>query len=71
MIGLWLGTLELDRFFELEAGRQMAANPAMAKQTAFSIYWGVYAIAAVAVGFALRSAVCRYAGLALLAITLV
>jgi uncharacterized membrane protein len=69
LIGLWLGSLEIDRFFAPEAQR-IAANPAMARQTALSIYWGLYAIATVAVGFAWRSSVCRYAGLTLLAITL-
>ncbi len=69
LLGLWLGSLELDRFFAPEMGR-LAANTAMARQTALSIYWGLYAIATVAVGFAWRSSVCRYAGLALLAITL-
>jgi hypothetical protein len=69
LIGLWLGSLEIDRFFAPEAGR-LEANAAMARQTALSIYWGLYAIATVAVGFAWRSSVCRYAGLALLAITL-
>jgi hypothetical protein len=69
LIGLWLGSLEIDRFFAPEAQR-IAANAAMARQTALSIYWGLYAIATVAVGFAWRSSVCRYAGLTLLAITL-
>jgi uncharacterized membrane protein len=69
LIGLWLGSLEIDRFFAPEAQR-LEMNAAMARQTALSIYWGLYAIAAVAVGFAWRSSVCRYAGLALLAITL-
>jgi uncharacterized membrane protein len=69
LLGLWLGSLEIDRFFAPEAGR-LEANAAMARQTALSIYWGLYAIATVAVGFAWRSSVCRYAGLALLAITL-
>jgi uncharacterized membrane protein len=68
LIALWLGSLEIDRFFAPEA--QRAANPAMARQTAWSIYWGLYAIVVVALGFARRSAVVRYAGLALLAITL-
>jgi uncharacterized membrane protein len=69
LIGLWLGTWEIERFFAPEAHR-MVETAAMARQTAWSIYWGLYAIATVAVGFAWRSAVCRYAGLALLAITL-
>jgi uncharacterized membrane protein len=67
--GLWLGTLELDRFFAPEAQR-LAANAAMARQTAFSIYWGLYAIGTVTAGFIWRSALVRYAGLGLLAITL-
>ncbi len=37
---------------------------------AFSVYWGLYAIASIAVGFAVRSSVLRYAGLGLLGITL-
>jgi hypothetical protein len=67
--GLWLGSLELDRFFAPEAQR-LAANAAMARQTAFSIYWGLYAIGTVTAGFVWRSALVRYAGLGLLAITL-
>jgi hypothetical protein len=69
LIGLWLGSFELDRFFAPEAQR-LDVNAAMARQTALSIYWGLYAIGTVAVGFAWRSSACRYAGLALLAITL-
>ena len=61
VIGLWLGTLEFDRLFADDPG---------VRQTAFSIYWGVYAIAMVALGFAGRSTACRYAGLGLLVLTL-
>ncbi len=68
LIGLWLGSFELDRWFSPEAGRFQ--NAAMARHTAFSIYWGLYAIGLVAVGFVWRSAWCRYGGLALLAVTL-
>lgn len=42
----------------------------MARQTALSIYWGLYAIALIALGFAKRSTACRYGGLALLTVTL-
>ncbi len=69
LIGLWLGSLEIDRFFAPESGR-VETHAAMARQTGLSIYWGLYAIVAVALGFARRSAACRYAGLALLALTL-
>lgn len=68
LIGLWLGSLELDRFFAPAAAR--VSNPAMARQTAWSVYWALYAIGFVAVGFWKHSAATRYAGLGLLAITL-
>lgn len=67
-IGLWLGSLELDRFFAPEGGR--VSNPAMARQTALSVYWGIYAILVVALGFWKRSPALRYGGLALLGLTL-
>ena len=67
-IGLWQGSFELDRYFAPEAER--VANAAMARQTALSVYWGVYAIGMVALGFWRRWALARYAGLALLALTL-
>ncbi len=67
-IGLWLGSLELDRLFAPEA--QRVSNAAMARQTAWSVYWGLYAIGLVAVGFWRRGPAIRYAGLGLLAVTL-
>lgn len=69
IIGLWLGSLEIDRFFNPDTSA--LANAAMARQTGLSIYWGVYGIALVVIGFVWRIAESRYAGLALLAITLV
>ncbi|MCC6908741.1 MAG: DUF2339 domain-containing protein [Phycisphaerales bacterium] len=68
-IGLWLGSLEIDRFFNPETSA--LANAAMARLTGLSIYWGVYGIALVVNGFAWRIAESRYAGLALLVITLI
>ena len=67
LIGLWLGSLELDRFFE---GALVGADARMATRTGLSIYWGVYAIGLLAAGFAWRTAWCRYAGLGLLCVTL-
>lgn len=69
LVGLWLGSLELDRFFAPEA--QRVSNAAMARQTALSVFWGVYAIGLVAVGFWQRAALLRYFGLGLLAVALV
>ena len=61
-IGLWLGTLEIDRFF---------IDDYMARQTGYSVYWGIYAVMLVLIGFKKRSAAARYVGLGLLGVTLV
>ncbi len=60
-IGLWLGTLEIDRHF---------ADQLMEKQAGFSVFWGLSGVLLVLIGFFKRSAALRYVGLALLAITL-
>ncbi|MCK4340925.1 MAG: DUF2339 domain-containing protein [Phycisphaerae bacterium] len=67
-IGLWLGSLEIDRICAPEAAR--FANAAMVRQTVLSIYWGLFGIGLVTLGFVLRIAWFRYVGLALLAVTL-
>lgn len=67
-IGLWLGSLEIDRFFNPETSS--LTDAAMARQTGLSIWWGVYGIALVVIGFVRRAAMSRYAGLGLLAATL-
>ncbi len=69
LVGLWLGSFEIDRYFAPEAGN-LLQHAAMARQTGLSIWWGIYAIAALGLGFARRSAAVRYAGLALLILTL-
>jgi hypothetical protein len=61
-IGLWLGTLEIDRFF---------ADQFMEKQTALSVFWGLYGALLVSIGFFKRAPAARYAGMAMLGITLV
>lgn len=68
LIGVWLGSLEIDRYCDSYTNVQAGA---MARQTGFSIYWGIYGIALVATGFWQRIAFVRYSGLALLSITLV
>ncbi len=64
LIGLWLGSLEIDRF-----AARLAQDSAMARQMGWSIYWGLFAIAMILLGFSKRWAACRYAGLGLLALT--
>lgn len=67
VLGLWLGSFELDRAILL-SGRFV--DPDVARQTAFSIFWGLYGIALVGCGFGRRVTALRYAGLTLLGITL-
>ena len=66
-IGLWLGTLEIDRFFD---ARATAGEFAMARHTALSTFWGFYGVLLVAAGFLRAAAAYRVAGLALLTVAL-
>jgi uncharacterized membrane protein len=59
-IGLWLGSLEIDRAL---------ADQAMAAQAGLSVYWAIYGVMLVAVGFLTSAPAARRAGLALLCIT--
>lgn len=70
LIGLWLGSLEIDRFFAPEA-EQLDGDLAVMRQAGLSVYWGLYAVGLITIGFIRRSPAVRYAGLALLGITLV
>ncbi len=68
LIVLLVGSLEIDRaFFHL---KDQVRAPWLAKQVAWSIYWSVFAIVAVAAGFRFRAAWERYFGLGLFAFTL-
>ncbi len=60
-IVLWLGSLEIDRFFERIS----------AKQTGLSVYWALFSIALILIGFLRSVAMARYVGLGLLGITVV
>jgi uncharacterized membrane protein len=72
LIPLWCGTIEIDRAFERSpAIIAMFTDPALAKQVAFSIFFSIYAIVCVTLGFTVRTAGLRYFGLALFALTLV
>jgi uncharacterized membrane protein len=71
LIGLWIGTLEIDRAFSSGITEGLTdLGVANAKMGAISIFWSLYALAAVAVGFRLRAAWLRYFGLGLFAVTL-
>ncbi|NNM24604.1 MAG: DUF2339 domain-containing protein [Phycisphaerales bacterium] len=60
VIALIAGSLEIERIF---------AGDAMATQAGLSVYWAFFGVGLVVAGFALRRALARYAGLALLTVT--
>ncbi|MFG0252619.1 MAG: DUF2339 domain-containing protein, partial [Phycisphaerales bacterium JB038] len=64
-LGLVLGSLEIDRYVTLNL-----AEPLQARHVAFSVFWALYGIGLVIGGFARQRHLVRYAGLALLGITL-
>ncbi len=71
LVPLWCGTLEIDRAFDYSpALGALFVDRGLAKLVALSIYFSIYASAAVALGFVVRSAGLRYFGLALFALTL-
>jgi hypothetical protein len=71
LVPLLCGTLEIDRAFDYSpALAALFADRGLAKLVAFSIFFSLYASAAVALGFVVRSAGLRYFGLALFALTL-
>jgi uncharacterized membrane protein len=67
---LWCGTIEIDRAFHLPAFRVSVKDAALAEQVALSIFWAIFAVGSVIVGFGIRVSSMRYFGLALLALTL-
>jgi len=61
-IGLWIGSIEIIRALH---GDRMAMHMGL------SVYWGLYAVAMVVLGFARRWPAVRYAGLALLGLVVI
>lgn len=59
-VGLWLGSLEIDRAF---------ADRPMGRQTGLSVYWCVYALVLIVLGFARNAPIARYVGIGLFAVT--
>lgn len=67
-IGLWLGSLELDRL--IAHWMPDRGEFVMASRAAISVFWSIYAIALVGAGFRWPTAWMRYAGLGLLVVAL-
>jgi uncharacterized membrane protein len=75
LVLFWLVTLEIGRWYAVRVdaarGTLAADDSVRAAQVTISVFWSVYAIACVALGFAIRVAGVRYFGLALFALTVV
>jgi uncharacterized membrane protein len=67
LILLWTGSIEIDRYFAAVPIFNGGVRP---EQLALSIFWAIFAIACVVVGFRVRAAALRFFGLGLLAVTL-
>jgi uncharacterized membrane protein len=67
LVLLLTGSIEIDRYFAATPALNGVVRP---EQVAISIYWSIFAVACVLLGFRIRAAGLRYFGLALLAITL-
>jgi uncharacterized membrane protein len=67
LVLLWMGSIEIDRYFAAIPVFNGAVRP---EQVALSIFWAIYAAACVLLGFRLRAAILRYIGLGLLGATL-
>jgi uncharacterized membrane protein len=65
VIGLLAGSLEIDRW-----ATHALADPDQARQVGFSVFWSLCGIGLVCTGFVRRRHLVRYAGLALLGVTL-
>jgi hypothetical protein len=61
-VGLWLGSFEIARIMQPDR---------MAMQMGLSVYWGIYAVALIVLGFVRRVPAARYVGLALLGLTVI
>jgi uncharacterized membrane protein len=68
LLGFWLGSMEIDRLGSLLQGGRFDAE--MMRLVGFSVYWAVYGIGLVVLGFRKQAAVMRYCGLAVLVLTL-
>lgn len=70
LVGIWAGSFEIDRYFGL-GGTIPFANSSQAMQMAYSLWWSIYAIAILVIGFVCSRASLRYFAIAIFAVTLV
>jgi uncharacterized membrane protein len=71
LVLLWAGSLEIDRAAVwLTRTGALAARESVVRQVGLSIFWSLYAVGCVALGFRARVAALRYFGLGLFAVTL-
>jgi uncharacterized membrane protein len=71
LVLLWAGSFEIDRAAVwLTRTGALAARESVVRQVGLSIFWSLYAVGCVALGFRARVAALRYFGLGLFAVTL-
>jgi uncharacterized membrane protein len=70
LVLLWAGSMEIDRAAYWLAARGTLARAGVASQMGLSVFWSIFAVVSVALGFRMRIAGVRYFGLALFGITL-
>jgi len=69
IIVVWGGSFEIDRFFAASSSDAWA-NPAQARHMAFSLWWALWAVAVLVIGFVASRPALRYLALGVFAITL-
>ncbi len=71
ILSIWLPTFEIARTFHFEPFRERFADPSLAMHVALSIFWSVFAVALLGIGFARLIAPLRYLAIAVFGITVV
>jgi len=71
ILTIWLPTFEIIRAFRFEPFRERFADPSLAMHVALSVFWSVYAVIVLGIGFARLIAPLRYLAIALFGITVI
>lgn len=71
ILTIWLPTFEILRAFRFEPFRERFADPSLAMHVALSVFWSVFAVVVLGIGFARLIAPLRYLAIALFGMTVV
>jgi uncharacterized membrane protein len=70
LVALWAGSFEIDQLFNDLMASGSLSHPGFAEHMTLSVFWSIFALGAVSIGFKWKTAGLRYFGLTLFAITL-